>query len=336
MKQTGYIIENLLDKTKYFTSTSSYDRPNWVSPENATVYESVDSAERAIKKMIKYGVNSVRMVNLAELAPPASANRQQQLPPREEIQPQEVQQAEPQVEPQAAPTQEEPAGDEMVASHQESVCPECGHEPCTCEGHQQGEEIDVDRDVPEENEEITNRATSFQRGHTVSYKGQEFVVVGDVGNGIVQIAQSDDPNNVARVNAAELLPVHESVKVEEPLTAKSTDVDVSADPETKVSVPAEAKSGLAAVIKKYTDEAEKFNGRDDARASFAMTVAAAATEIKELLDAGTVEALKQAQVRMSTFMNPITSLFPAEVLKFVNSGGRKPTLKDLFDSKRTK
>ena len=39
MKQTGYIIENLLDKSKYFTSTSSYDRPQWVKKEQASVYE---------------------------------------------------------------------------------------------------------------------------------------------------------------------------------------------------------------------------------------------------------------------------------------------------------
>ena len=379
MKQTGYLIENLLDKSKFFTSTSSYDRPMWVAKEQATVYESVDSAERAIKKMIKYGVNSVRMINLAELAPPMSISKSEELPPQEELP----------APSDAAPQEELPPEDEMVASAQEDVCPECGHEPCTCETHKQGDEIDVDADLPpEENEELTNRSSNFSRGHTVSYKGQEFVVVGDAGNGIVQVAHADDPNNVIRVHSAELLPVHESEKPVTELTddelkrliriktknglahdlsksamdrlsaakaeqarrrasvkesadvvsepASSNDVDVSGDPETKVSVPVEAKNGLSAIIQKYTDEAEKFNGRDDARASFAMTVAAAASEIKELLDQGTVEALKQAQIRLSSFMNPITSLFPTETLKFISSGGRKPTLKDLFDSKRAK
>ena len=68
MRQTGYLIENLLNKKHYFTSTSSYDRPRWVEANQASVYETADSAERAMKKMIKYGVNSVRLVNLSELS----------------------------------------------------------------------------------------------------------------------------------------------------------------------------------------------------------------------------------------------------------------------------
>lgn len=383
MKQTGYIIENLLDKTKYFTSTSSYDRPAWVKKEQASVYETADSAERAMKKMIKYGVNSIRMVNLVELAPPMRNRHPEDLPVGQELPPTdiaptdlppEVGQELPPVDAEAAPE------DEMVAGHQEEVCPECGHEPCTCEAgeHQLGDEIDVDAlDLPpEENEEIVNRTSSLQPGHTVSYKGQEFVVVADAGNGTVQIAQPHDPKKVASVHVNELLPVHESEKAVSDLSddelkrlikiktknglahdlsktaaqrlrdaqaeqtrrksAVKESADVADDCCTKIEVPSAAKSELSAVITKYEKEAKDYDGRDDARASFAMTVVSAASEIAELLSTGTVESVKQAQVRFSTFMSPITALFPASTIKFINSGGRKPTLKDFFNDKRAK
>ena len=112
--------------------------------------------------------------------------------------------------------------------------------------------------------------------------------------------------------------------------------DVAADCCAKIEVPAAAKSELAAVISKYEKEAKDYDGRDDARASFAMTVVGAASEIAELLSTGTVESVKQAQVRFSSFMSPITALFPASTIKFINSGGRKPTLKDFFNDKRAK
>ena len=383
MKQTGYIIENLLDKTKYFTSTSSYDRPTWVKKEQASIYETADSAERAMKKMIKYGVNSIRMVNLAEFAPPVRNRHPEDLPIGKELPPVDNAQMElPPEDGQELPPMGDDVApeDEMVAGHQEEVCPECGHEPCTCDmgEHQPGDEIDVDSlDLPpEENEEIVNRTTAVQPGHTVSYKGQEFVVVADAGNGTVQIAQPANPKKVTNVHVNELLPVHESEKAVSDLSddelkrliniktknglahdlsksaaqrlrdaqaeqarrksAVKESTDVADDCCTKIEVPSAAKSELAAVISKYEKEAKEYDGRDDARASFAMMVVSAASEIAELLSTGTVESVKQAQVRFSSFMSPITALFPASTIKFINSGGRKPTLKDFFNDKRAK
>ena len=383
MKQTGYIIENLLDKTKYFTSTSSYDRPTWVKKEQASIYETADSAERAMKKMIKYGVNSIRMVNLAEFAPPVRNRHPEDLPIGKELPPVDNAQMElPPEDGQELPPMGDDVApeDEMVAGHQEEVCPECGHEPCTCDmgEHQPGDEIDVDSlDLPpEENEEIVNRTTAVQPGHTVSYKGQEFVVVADAGNGTVQIAQPANPKKVTNVHVNELLPVHESEKAVSDLSddelkrliniktknglahdlsksaaqrlrdaqaeqarrksAVKESTDVADDCCTKIEVPSAAKSELAAVISKYEKEAKEYDGRDDARASFAMMVVSAASEIAELLSTGTVESVKQAQVRFSSFMSPITALFPASTIKFINSCGRKPTLKDFFNDKRAK
>lgn len=333
MKQTGYLIENLLDKKHYFTSTSSYDRPRWVEAKQASVYESADSAERAMKKMIKYGINSVRLVNLSELsiAQPPEDQLAMDLPPED------------------LPADDVSPEDEMVAQDQVDAPIDSEYRTDIESGeHQEGDEINIDelpledeisQDPmadelpPEENEEITNKSSGFSRGHSVSYKGMKYVVVADDGNGNLQVAQSDAPTKIIRVNASELLPVSESATIDSPAVKGE---DIVGAPDEKITVPANVKSGLDSVIQKYSDEAKTFTGRDDARASFAMTIADAAAELKELISTGTVESIKQAQIKYSTYMNAITTNFPAEVVKFIASGGRKPTLKDLFDSKRAK
>lgn len=303
MKQTGYLIENLLNKKHYFTSTSSYDRPRWVEANQASVYETADSAERAMKNMIKYGVNSVRLVNLSELAI-------------------------------AQPHMDLPQEDEMVAQDQADAPVDSEYRTdIQSDEHQEGDEIDIDELQPEENEEITNKSSGLVRGHSVSYKGVKYVVVGDDGNGTLQVAQADAPTKIIRVNASELLPVSESTTIDSPATKGE---DIVGAPDEKISVPANVKSGLDAVIQKYSNEAKTFAGRDDVRASFAMTITDAAAQLKELISIGTVESIKQAQIVYSTYMNAITTNFPAEVIKFITSGGRKPTLRDLFDSKRSK
>lgn len=343
MRQTGYLIENLLNKKHYFTSTSSYDRPRWVEANQASVYESADSAERAMKKMIKYGVNSVRLVNLSELSitqPPVD------LPPEDEMPEDQLAMDLP---PEDIPADDASPEDEMVAQDQVDAPIDSEYRTdITSDEHQEGDEINIDElppeDAigqdpmadelsPEENEEITNKSSGFSRGHSVSYKGMKYVVVADDGNGNLQIAQADAPTKIIRVNASELLPVSESATIDSPAVKGE---DIAGAPDEKITVPANVKSGLDSVIQKYSDEAKTFTGRDDARASFAMTIADAAAELKELISAGTVESIKQAQIKYSTYMNAITTNFPAEVVKFIASGGRKPTLKDLFDSKRAK
>lgn len=104
--------------------------------------------------------------------------------------------------------------------------------------------------------------------------------------------------------------------------------------DVKVKVPSDVKAELARVIAEFTKTAEEQNGRDDARSSFAMTCASAMQELADLIDQGTIAGIKQAQIKLTTLMNPITSNIPSVVLKFIHMGGRKPSLKDLFDDKR--
>ena len=295
--------------------------------------------------VIKYGVNSIRMVNLAELAAPLR-NR----PPVDELPPEDDVDL-----PQDAPEDGAPE-DQMVAHNQEEVDPDQYNKPdheddidasdLGGERYDVGDEIDADSgdlddaddanddwydadggrnpngaydagghfyadrvaDIedayPEEDEEITNKSRSMQHNHTVSYKGQEHVVVADLGNGTLQIANPQKPNKVITVHHKELLPIRESA-------------DVSGNPDEKVSVPANAKSELASVIATYQKEAKDYNERDDARASFALTFVSAASEIAELLAIGTVGSIKQAQVRFGALMSPIAALFPAATIKFI-------------------
>jgi len=102
----------------------------------------------------------------------------------------------------------------------------------------------------------------------------------------------------------------------------------------KVKIPGNVMSALKASIDTFRKAADYNNTRDDAQASFCMTVAGAMEELHDHLSQGTVAGMKQAQIKMSSWMNPITTNIPEVVRLFVVNGGRQPTLKDMFDFKR--
>jgi hypothetical protein len=68
MKNQGYVIVRDKTASKFFTTSSSYDRPQWVPLEEATVFLSPDMANAAAKKLWKYGAYSAKLVPLEELA----------------------------------------------------------------------------------------------------------------------------------------------------------------------------------------------------------------------------------------------------------------------------
>ncbi len=100
--------------------------------------------------------------------------------------------------------------------------------------------------------------------------------------------------------------------------------------EERVRVPNNLKSQLKTTIAEFRKQADFSNGRDDAQAAYCMTCHDAMQELLDLLDIGTVDALKQAQIKMTSWMNPITTRIPTEVRDFVLRGGMKPKLKDLY------
>lgn len=132
----------------------------------------------------------------------------------------------------------------------------------------------------------------------------------------------------------------DDLKLDDPTVVDQKDPDTKLTHATAeqnvdaVKVPGEVKSKLSAAIATFKKCSDFNNGRDDAQAQFCMTCHAALEELQDLLNQGTVEAIKMAQVKMTSWMNPITTNIPPEVRDFVLRGGMKPSIKDLFDVKK--
>jgi hypothetical protein len=461
MKQTGYIIENSLSKDTYFTSSSAYDRPEWVQIDEATVYASAESAEAAMKKLIRYGVNRIRIVNLHELhvdtlksyKEKAQADNQKradsirskgqkvftstsiqphdsdeqkkhakradgintavrkivkqtgeqktaqkdkyqlggrdetsgrsyneseeldefqniefEFPDGERMVPGEEDQLPPEDDMEGIEGEDE---SDMIAQDSEEVCVDCEHEPCTCDPEDEmdtemsddvsdlgpEDEFDPEADpegefdpeadpessdllkslfskhAPEENEEVTN-AGHVAPKQRVSYKGATYVVAA-VGNGVALIAPETEPAARIKVAVGDLLPVHESEevgKLEFKNGLQNTMPEMgSLNHEDVVKVPSNVLSDLKGVIDAFEKEAGTAAGRDTSRTEFCLTVAGALSELRDHIAGGTVESIKRAQIFMTSLMGPISSNIPPSVVQFVAMGGRKPTLKDLFN-----
>lgn len=106
------------------------------------------------------------------------------------------------------------------------------------------------------------------------------------------------------------------------------------DPQDVVKVPSEVKTALSDAIAVFQKCADFNNTRDDAKASFCMTCVGALEELQDCLNMATAESMKAAQIKMTSWMNPITTNIPEIVRDFVVRAGRKPSLKDLFDKKK--
>ncbi len=134
-------------------------------------------------------------------------------------------------------------------------------------------------------------------------------------------------------------PKYMEIDLDDPVGAVSkpfTDLDYATAYQhgEKVPVPGNVKAALRDSIETFRKAADYNNGRDDAQASFCMTVCSALEELQDHLNQGTVDGVKQAQIKVSSWMNPITTNIPEVVRDFVYYGGRKKSLRDLFDIKK--
>jgi hypothetical protein len=109
---------------------------------------------------------------------------------------------------------------------------------------------------------------------------------------------------------------------------------IASDMREKVSIPTQVTSDLSKTIDEY-DELVKQGGNVD-KVSYCMTVADALRELKACLDQRTVEGIQQAQIKYGSFSNLITMQIPPSVVKYITSGGRAASLRQLFDEYRTK
>lgn len=133
-------------------------------------------------------------------------------------------------------------------------------------------------------------------------------------------------------------PKAELIKYDDPAeTADKPETDLwyatAKEHDEVFNVPQEIKTRLKRVIDDFMKAAEADDMDNDVRGSFELTAAGALQQLLDDLEVGTVEGVKQAQIHMASYMNPITSHIPAEVAKFIMYGGRKPTLKNYFDVK---
>ena len=366
----GYVISYHGKSTEFFTASSSYDRPRWVSLDEATVYLSADLASEAAKKLWRSGSISAKIKPLQEVSLDLEMPNEQ--PP--------------------APTMtagDTGQDDEMVASQQQDSgedeirgsCPDCDCDPCECQVDDLESDTDALDQEPIADDEVDGNVvrlgdvadevppsdgydeTDPRTWDKRDGMQDEETLVGQH----VKAAAGMESEEVARLHPKELkmlgkkrLDMKESVKLPSPGSnpaspsenkdtvnsiAKPKELDVSdkvntskdelkLDHEEKVKVPSDIKTELKSVIAELDRVAKSNENRNDEKASFAMTASSALKQVADELDKGTVESIKQAQVLISSFMSPITSYIPSEVIKFVARGGQKPTLKDLFATKR--
>jgi hypothetical protein len=389
-QQTGYLIARTKAKSEFFTSSSSYDRPQWKGLRESTVYPTVEMAQSALTKLLKNGLSyEARLVSLNEAMTFDFPNGEQITTPHR------------------GSAAETPGGNEfpkddavgdMTSDKEGGPCSECGHEPCTCEqsdedghcphcgaeldsGHDEGDGDITDPDSemgepedamgeeprlddeerrfhPEEEESAVSRAR-FLRGQKVTYRGAKFSVLSDDGTGTAVIAPHGDDSHSIRVDNTRLVGESEvkmpakpaadgkpsdtktpatkvdKVKFKQPAMTDAP-VDFGGDNhDVKVKVPTEVMSELKAKIAEFDKEAEFSNTRDDAKASFLLTAVEAMKTLQAYLELGTVAGVKKAQISMTSMMSPIVNHIPPSVIKFISHGGKKPTLKNLFDAKRS-
>ncbi len=337
--KTGYAISKNSLKKEFFTSTSAYDRAAWIPVTEATVYPTAEMAESALKKLYKYGQIQARIVPLAEMnldfePIDKGGDMGGDMPPMdgEELPPEDGMGG----EDDAALGDEEGSGDdEMSAGEEGEVCPDCEHDPCTCEDKEDDNELspddldgemsgDIDMSGDDLDDELGGDDLDLDLDGEGSDRegGDEF---GDEFGDAMGDLESELRGG-PRMESAE-------VNIKDPaITGKDDNAFAQAN-DAKANVPANVKSELAATIAKFKKEAE-YNKGDDARASFCLTVSGALEEIQSLLNKGTVESVKLASVKMTSMMNPITSQIPTSVVKYIQTGGTKPSLKDLFNAKR--
>lgn len=354
----SYVIAKNKGRKAFFTTASSYDRPQWVAVKEAKVYTTAELAESAAKKLYKYGAYEARIMTLNEAI-------QLELPPEEDTRSAEddaeremvaiKQSADPEVDPSEVETS---ADVDMEAQ----VDTKLG---IADQADRAAIDSVLDAESDAEGNPQGNPDDEFADPDTISGEVDPFADPQDI-NGAEQVAGGPDGAPITRVGRlGQRYPTNESATmpprregVAKPEENDKTAVDVKMpevikykdkdeqDPaltsddgskgeteDEKVRVPANVLSELRAAIAKHEKEVKQHE-RDEIRASFSMTVVDAFKAVLEQLEMGTVASIKCAQICMTSWMSPITALLPASVIKFVTSGGRSLSLKERFNEKR--
>lgn len=345
MTKSGFVISKSRARAAFFSASSSYDNPKWMSVNEATVYQTETSADKALSSLYKHGAYEAFCMPISE-----AFGREDEV----------------------LPVDNEPADEVMQSQDTQEVCPQCDHEPCSCEdGEDDDLDINVDQEVDDaavklsrQDEEVSVSAKRFVTGQPVMYKDKSYVVSDDSGNGVViltPVAGSDDTRPIraqASHVTADSLSVRESADIpvrSTPDNAKSSDngktaldmpkpetikyddisdefnlsdTGVMAGHEDSIKVPSNVLTDLRAKITELQKQLD--NSSDDAQSSFLMTTIDAFEELHKQISLKTGAGIKQAQIYLMTLMNAITMHLPASTSKFITNGGRSPSLADRF------
>lgn len=331
MAQTGYVITRAKNLKEYFTTSSAYDVPKWVELKEATEFPTAELAHHAAKKLWMKGNFSAKVVPVSEITiddlRDLMGDGVTDRPPLDntdsynETDPLASDEAD-----DALPDDETDVEDENGC---EWVCPDDEDEdtPDDLEDDLEDEmddrpdgDITMSLEMPPEEDDIMIKRG--MRESTIMPKKPQLD------------AKPDDkkPGLIPNLKSGE------DIKLKDPtVTDKKSSSDFSyagsMEHDEKVKVPVDIRSSLNGVIATFRKCSDDSISSGD-RASFCKTVAGALDALAKDLDMGTVGGIKQAQIHMTSYMSPITSHIPADVAKFIAMGGKKSSLKNLFDDKR--
>ena len=365
MKNAGYVIAKNKALGEFFTSSSAYDRPKWVPITEATVYPTAELADLASKKLYKSsGAYEARMVSVVEARGRDMSYQEPAFPDDDGSGDMDVDGVSSEEKQMVAniqgddPSFDPEADDEMGLADEEDPddadlentidvklgnASDAEFEDDGTVG-MAGEEDPVDAPDVGFDEDEDDESDYYVRGgepnryEALPHPSEYQTRIGESTTMPKKPALDAKPSeNKTTANTMKATPVIDYKDPSRKADKPDTDLTKSgAEPhEDSVKVPASIKSELKAVIAEFDKTAKFANTRNDTKASFCMTVVEAFQELLDYLNVGTVESIKLAQIHMAGLMNPISSHLPPTVVKFILAGGRKPSLKDLFDSKHT-
>ncbi|MCK9369752.1 hypothetical protein M0R04_07600 [Candidatus Dojkabacteria bacterium] len=317
-KQSGYLIAQNSTLSAFFTSSSAYDSPRFLPLKEATRYLTAELANNALTKLFKNGQYSSRLVEASSMEfefPDDGPNKN--LPPVTQT-----------------------SGDEDMSAGQLSDDPEDelnmdddNIEMDDSDEYQDEDSVDQDDNMDsEENEQsfmspIETRMMQGRRANTPS------------GNGPVRESatmpnkpQLDATPSENKNTALDMKKIPTIAFMQDTRNEKDTNYSKDIEPLcAEFKTPKSVMRAIKASIETFQKAADFNNTRDDAAASFALTVAEALRMIKDCLDLNTEEGLKQAQIKITTLMSPILNNFPPVLTDFLYKKGRQPiSLKNMF------
>ena len=278
-------------------------------------------AESAAKRLYAHGAYEARIITLNEALPPDVAERPT---------------------PAEADAQGQPKG-EMVAQVQGDA------NNVVVDNSQR--EVDGDAEVDASVDEILGIEQADRAAVDVALDAEDDLDAGDlpsdetvvskVSESLTHPEKKDNPaapdenkTTAVDIKAPEVIKYKDNAFVD----GEDTDLCTQTVPtdDEKMPTPSNVISDLKKAIAEFEKCAEKSSGdvTQVKAGSFDMTAASSFGDLLKDLEDGTGAGVKRAQVRMTSWMNVLTSVLPVSVQRYVLNSGRKSSLKQLFDDKK--